>query len=82
MGAVRGGAGGTRGKAGNAQVGRESGRSMAVQAAGRGGDSGEIEVLHVQGNVSMLAGAGGNITVQTGNDGILLVDTGSRGDDR
>ena len=44
---------------------------------GRGGDSGEIEVLHVQGNVSMLAGAGGNITVQTGNDGILLVDTGS-----
>jgi cyclase len=38
--------------------------------------SGEIELLPVQGNISMLAGAGGNITVQVGNDGILLVDTG------
>ena len=35
-------------------------------APGGGADGGEIEVLHVQGNVSMLAGAGGNITVQTG----------------
>ena len=30
----------------------------------------------MQGNISMLAGAGGNITVQVGKDGILLVDTG------
>ncbi len=37
---------------------------------------GEIHVLHVQGNVYMLVGAGGNITVQTGSDGVLLVDTG------
>ncbi len=36
----------------------------------------EIELLPVQGNISMLAGAGGNITVQAGKDGILLVDTG------
>ena len=36
----------------------------------------ELELLHVQGNISMLAGAGGNITVQAGKDGILLVDTG------
>jgi cyclase len=36
----------------------------------------ELELLPVQGNISMLAGAGGNITVQTGKDGILLVDTG------
>jgi glyoxylase-like metal-dependent hydrolase (beta-lactamase superfamily II) len=35
------------------------------------------ELLHVQGNVSMLAGAGGNIAVQVGKDGILLVDSGS-----
>ena len=35
-----------------------------------------IEVVPVQGNISMLAGAGGNITVQAGKDGILLVDTG------
>src|ERR1700722_17255060 len=42
----------------------------------RGSNSGELELLSVQGNVSMLAGAGGNITVQAGRDGILLVDTG------
>jgi cyclase len=37
---------------------------------------GDPEVLPVQGNVSMVAGAGGNITVQSGRDGIVLVDTG------
>ena len=42
---------------------------------GRSGNS-AIEIVHVQGNISMLAGAGGNITVQTGKDGILLVDSG------
>ena len=36
----------------------------------------EIQVLHVQGNVYMLVGAGGNITVQAGNEGVLVVDTG------
>jgi hypothetical protein len=35
-----------------------------------------LELLHVQGNVSMLAGAGGNIAVQAGKDGVLLVDSG------
>lgn len=39
-------------------------------------DSAEVEVLPVQGNVYLLAGAGGNITVQTGKDGVLLVDAG------
>ena len=38
--------------------------------------AGEIEVLPVQGNVSMLVGAGGNITVQAGDQGVLIVDTG------
>jgi cyclase len=38
--------------------------------------SSEPELLPVQGNISMLAGAGGNITVQAGKDGVLLVDTG------
>lgn len=33
-----------------------------------------IEVVPVQGNVSMIVGAGGNIAVQTGADGVLLVD--------
>lgn len=36
-----------------------------------------LELLHVQGNISVLAGAGGNITVQVGKDGILLVDSGA-----
>src|SRR2546427_12149851 len=36
----------------------------------------EIELLPVQGSISMLAGAGSNITVQAANDGIPLVDTG------
>ncbi len=37
---------------------------------------GEVHVLPVQGNVSMLVGAGGNITVQAGQQGVLLVDAG------
>src|SRR5215469_15794020 len=38
-------------------------------------DRTEVQTLPVQGNVHMLASAGGNMTVQVGNDGILLVDT-------
>jgi glyoxylase-like metal-dependent hydrolase (beta-lactamase superfamily II) len=41
----------------------------------------DIEVIHVRGNVYMLASDDGNVTVQVGtyarNDGMLLVDTGS-----
>ncbi len=37
---------------------------------------GEIQVLPVQGNVYLLAGAGANLTVQVGEDGVLLVDAG------
>jgi glyoxylase-like metal-dependent hydrolase (beta-lactamase superfamily II) len=36
----------------------------------------EVETLHVQGQVHMIAGAGGNIAVQTGNSSVLMVDTG------
>ena len=39
----------------------------------------EVHLLHVQGNVWMLVGAGGNITVQVGDDGVLLVDAGLAG---
>jgi glyoxylase-like metal-dependent hydrolase (beta-lactamase superfamily II) len=38
---------------------------------------GEVEILPVQGNVYMLAGAGGNITVQVAEQGVLMVDTGT-----
>jgi glyoxylase-like metal-dependent hydrolase (beta-lactamase superfamily II) len=36
----------------------------------------QIEVLPVQGNIYMLAGAGGNITLQLAENGVLVVDTG------
>ena len=35
----------------------------------------DLEVLPVQGNVYLLAGAGGNISVQIGAEGVLVVDT-------
>jgi cyclase len=36
----------------------------------------DVDTLHVQGLVHLIAGAGGNIAVQVGPDGVLLVDTG------
>src|SRR2546422_4263137 len=35
----------------------------------------QVRVQPVQGNVYLLAGAGGNITLQIGKDGVLMVDT-------
>jgi glyoxylase-like metal-dependent hydrolase (beta-lactamase superfamily II) len=35
----------------------------------------ELEVLHVQGNVYLIAGAGGNTTVQIGPEAVVVVDT-------
>jgi glyoxylase-like metal-dependent hydrolase (beta-lactamase superfamily II) len=35
-----------------------------------------LQTIHVQGNVYLLAGAGSNIAVQVGEDGVLVVDTG------
>jgi cyclase len=45
-------------------------------AQNRGKGTG-LDLLPVQGNISMLAGAGGNITVQAGEDGVFLVDSGT-----
>jgi glyoxylase-like metal-dependent hydrolase (beta-lactamase superfamily II) len=39
-------------------------------------NNGKLELLHVQGNVYMIAGAGGNITVQIGDQAVMVVDTG------
>jgi cyclase len=36
----------------------------------------ELDVLKVQGQVYLIAGAGGNIAAQIGDDSVLLVDTG------
>lgn len=43
----------------------------------RSAPAGEVDTLHVQGNVYMLSGAGANITVQAGEQGVLVVDTGA-----
>ena len=34
-----------------------------------------VEILPVQGNVSLIVTSGGNVVIQTGNDGVLVVDT-------
>jgi glyoxylase-like metal-dependent hydrolase (beta-lactamase superfamily II) len=39
--------------------------------------TGGVQTFHVQGNVYMLAGAGGNVAVQIGSDGVIVVDTGA-----
>jgi cyclase len=61
------------------QAGQNRGRQNAAPNAAKqdkSSSTSEIEILPVQGNVSLVSGAGGNITVQTGTDGILMVDTG------
>mgnify|MGYP003579202735 FL=1 len=50
---------------------------VVVSAAQSNSPDSGIEVLPVQGNVHLIAGAGGNIAVQLGEDGILLVDSGT-----
>ena len=39
--------------------------------------SGAVQVVHVQGHVYMLVGAGANIAASVGDNGVLLVDTGT-----
>lgn len=42
----------------------------------QGTGKGKLELLHVQGNVYMLSGAGANIAVQVGSKYVIVVDTG------
>jgi cyclase len=62
-----------RGVAGGAVASRPAAAANAFTDLEKTGD---IEVLPVQANVYMVAGAGGNIAVQVGDDGVVLVDTG------
>ena len=48
----------------------------SAQQSGGPLSSEDLEVIQVQPNFYMIAGAGGNIAVQIGPDGVLLVDTG------
>src|SRR5690348_9486011 len=47
-----------------------------LTAAASAQTSGDLVTWKVQGNVYVIAGAGGNIAVQTGDQGVLVVDTG------
>jgi cyclase len=49
----------------------QQGQTRSEQA-GRG----KVELLHVRGNVYMIAGAGANITLQVGDDVVIVVDSG------
>src|SRR6476660_2080443 len=49
--------------------------AFALGQATQNFDNVPIKVLPVQGNVYMLAGAGGNVTLQVGKEGVLVVDT-------
>ncbi|MGB7220263.1 MAG: MBL fold metallo-hydrolase [Vicinamibacterales bacterium] len=48
-----------------------------AQGQAGGGQDTDLHLLPVQGNISMIVGAGGNIAVSIGEDGVLLVDTGT-----
>ena len=50
--------------------------SAAPQNPDRLVSIGKVELLHVQGNVYMIAGAGANITVQVGDEFVIVVDAG------
>jgi cyclase len=54
-----------------------AGRSLLPVAPSSGDES--VRLVHVQGNVYLLTGAGANATVQVGDEGVLVVDTGAPG---
>ncbi len=61
--------------------GNRPGAASAAEAPrvsqARNPDTGQLEVLQVQGSVYLLAGAGGNVVVQVGPSGALMVDSKS-----
>jgi glyoxylase-like metal-dependent hydrolase (beta-lactamase superfamily II) len=52
------------------------GEESLVVAARKSGETAEITVQALRGNISVLIGAGGNIAVLPGNDGKLIIDAG------
>ncbi|MGE0591890.1 MAG: MBL fold metallo-hydrolase [Vicinamibacterales bacterium] len=52
---------------------------MLWTGTARPGAQGRVETLLVQGQVHLLAGAGGNVTALVGPQGVMLVDAGSQG---
>jgi hypothetical protein len=41
-----------------------------------GGRAPQIEVMHLEANVYLIAGAAGNMTMQVGDEAVVLVDSG------
>jgi glyoxylase-like metal-dependent hydrolase (beta-lactamase superfamily II) len=60
------------------EPGKPQGKPMVITERPRipSYDDGEMEVLHVAGNVYLVAGGGANVVVQEGRTGLLLVNTG------
>ena len=56
-------------------IGAATAVACAVAGSMAADDPGALQVLPVQGNVFVLAAAGGNTTVQIGSEGPLVVDT-------
>ncbi len=54
-----------------------SGNSSAQMSPSEPPVTGDLEIIHVQGQVWLIAGVGGNIAVQAGEQGIFIVDTGA-----
>ena len=50
--------------------------ALLVAAPRAQNQAGELEVLHVKGNVYAIFGAGGNVVASVGKDGAFIVDTG------
>jgi glyoxylase-like metal-dependent hydrolase (beta-lactamase superfamily II) len=55
-----------------------SAQTRPTQPAAGGAPGGDVRAVPVQGQISMIIGAGPNLTASVGNQGVLLVDTGER----
>jgi glyoxylase-like metal-dependent hydrolase (beta-lactamase superfamily II) len=55
-----------------------SAQTRPAQPAAGGAAGGDVRAVPVQGQVSMIIGAGPNLTASVGTQGVLLVDTGER----
>ena len=66
-----------RGIAGTLYPGGNARRGGALALPAVSDPPGEVQVVHVQGKVHMIVGAGGNIIVQAGEEGVLVIDTGT-----
>jgi len=81
--AIRGGAATTRPewKPGVTRAARAAvdGPAVAGDSSASSAVESSVAIMHVQGLVYMIVGAGGNITAQIGDEGVLLVDTGKHG---